>query len=219
MKGDFYLGAWLVQPSLGRMSCDGRTVQVRPKVMDLLVYLAASPGVVISKETLLNEVWHSEAISESALTRTITELRQAVADDADQPRFLETIPKAGVSADRDRPARSCRRRQAGPQRRRVPVLVIGIVGLLRLSRIPRGPGLQGETRRKQIGKCQEVKPLTTWPGQEGQPSFSPDGKQVAIVWSGEADDNFDVYVKRIGDDSLVPFDGGSGAGPKPGMVA
>ena len=48
-----------------------------------------------------------------------------------------------------------------------------------------------------------VKPLTTWPGQEGQPSFSPDGKQVALVWSGEADDNFDVYVKRIGDDSLV----------------
>ena len=44
MKGDFYLGAWLVQPSLGRMSLDGQTVQVRPKVMDLLVYLAGSPG-------------------------------------------------------------------------------------------------------------------------------------------------------------------------------
>jgi Tol biopolymer transport system component len=30
--------------------------------MDLLVYLAASPGAVISKETLLNEVWHTQAI-------------------------------------------------------------------------------------------------------------------------------------------------------------
>jgi DNA-binding winged helix-turn-helix (wHTH) protein/Tfp pilus assembly protein PilF len=95
MKGDFYLDAWLVQPSLGRMSLAGRTVQVRPKVMDLLVYLAGSPGMVISKETLLNEVWHTDAVSESALTRTITELRNAVADDVDQPRFLETIPKRG----------------------------------------------------------------------------------------------------------------------------
>ena len=42
MKGDFYLGPWLVQPSLDRMSLEGRIVQVRPKVMDLLVYLASS---------------------------------------------------------------------------------------------------------------------------------------------------------------------------------
>ena len=95
MKADFYLGAWLVQPSLGRMSFDGRTVQVRPKVMDLLAYLAGSPGTVISKETLLNDVWGTEAISESALTRTISELRDALDDDAPQPRFLETIPKRG----------------------------------------------------------------------------------------------------------------------------
>ncbi len=129
MKGDFYLGAWLVQPSLGRMSCDGRTVQVRPKVMDLLVYLAASPGVVISKETLLNEVWHSEAISESALTRTITELRQAVADDADQPRFLETIPKRGyrliATVQPVVPPEASR-----PTGRRVPAPAIWIAALL-----------------------------------------------------------------------------------------
>ena len=50
---------------------------------------------MISKDTLLNEVWRTEAISESALTRTITELRPAVDGDVDQPRFLETIPKRG----------------------------------------------------------------------------------------------------------------------------
>lgn len=37
----------------------------------------------------------SQAISESALTRTVTELRQALGDDAEQPRLLETIPKRG----------------------------------------------------------------------------------------------------------------------------
>jgi eukaryotic-like serine/threonine-protein kinase len=46
-----------------------------------------------------------------------------------------------------------------------------------------------------------VVPLTTYPGQERQPSFSPDGNQVAFSWNGEKgekQDNFDIYVKLIG---------------------
>ncbi len=45
----------------------------------------------------------------------------------------------------------------------------------------------------------KVRPLTSWPGREIQPRFSPDGKQVAMAWSGENDDKFDVYVKPIGE--------------------
>ena len=95
MQGDFRLGDWLVQPALCRLSKDGRTIQVRAKVMDLVAYFAEHPGEVIPKGKLLDDVWGSQAISESALTRTVTELRQALGDDADQPRLLETIPKRG----------------------------------------------------------------------------------------------------------------------------
>jgi len=41
-------------------------------------------------------------------------------------------------------------------------------------------------------------PLTTYPGHERSPSFSPDGNQVAFSWNGERQDNFDIYVKLIG---------------------
>jgi eukaryotic-like serine/threonine-protein kinase len=41
-------------------------------------------------------------------------------------------------------------------------------------------------------------PLTTYPGFQGSPSFSPDGNQVAFVWNGEKQDNFDIYAKMIG---------------------
>jgi TolB-like protein/DNA-binding winged helix-turn-helix (wHTH) protein/Flp pilus assembly protein TadD len=95
MRGDFRLGDWLVQPALCRLSKDGRTVQVRAKVMDLLAYLAEHSGEVIPKGRLLDDIWGSQAISESALTRTVAELRQALGDDAEQPRLLETIPKRG----------------------------------------------------------------------------------------------------------------------------
>jgi len=63
--------------------------------MDLLTHLAAHSGEVLSKDQLLDGVWGAEAVSESALTRTVTELRQALGEDANNPRLLETIPKRG----------------------------------------------------------------------------------------------------------------------------
>jgi len=43
-----------------------------------------------------------------------------------------------------------------------------------------------------------VVPLTTYPGFQRDPSFSPDGNQVAFAWEGYKQDNVDVYVKLIG---------------------
>ena len=73
--------------------------------------------------------WRTETISESALTRTVTELRTAVGDDADHPRFLETIPKRGyrlIAPVRPVPLPEA----SGAQRRRTPLLMIGLAGLL-----------------------------------------------------------------------------------------
>ena len=41
-------------------------------------------------------------------------------------------------------------------------------------------------------------PLATYPGFQGEPSFSPDGNQVAFTWNGQHQDNYDIYVKLIG---------------------
>jgi eukaryotic-like serine/threonine-protein kinase len=41
-------------------------------------------------------------------------------------------------------------------------------------------------------------PLTTYPGHERFPTFSPDGNQVAFSWDGEKRDNLDIYIKLIG---------------------
>jgi serine/threonine protein kinase/Tol biopolymer transport system component len=44
----------------------------------------------------------------------------------------------------------------------------------------------------------QVVPLTSYPGREAEPSFSPDGSQLAFSWDGEGQDNRDIYVKVIG---------------------
>src|SRR5262245_22117380 len=105
--------------------------------MDLLTYLAAHAGEVVSKDQLLNDVWGAQAVSESALTRTVTELRQALGDDADEPRLLETIPKRGyrligsvssIPSDVAVIAPRQARRTGAKTRLGIAVAAIGLVG-------------------------------------------------------------------------------------------
>lgn len=44
-------------------------------------------------------------------------------------------------------------------------------------------------------------PLTSYAGLESSASFSSDGNQVAFVWNGEKQDNFDICVKLLGSES------------------
>lgn len=47
-------------------------------------------------------------------------------------------------------------------------------------------------------------PLTSYPGSEVFPTFSPDGNQVAFSWNGgDQSDNFDLYVKEVGTEAPV----------------
>ena len=53
----FKVGAWLVEPSLDRISSEESENTLRPQVMELLVYLADRAGEVISQDELLEQLW------------------------------------------------------------------------------------------------------------------------------------------------------------------
>jgi DNA-binding winged helix-turn-helix (wHTH) protein len=95
VAADFRIAGWLVQPSLNRLSSEDRLVQLEPKLMDVLVYLAENAGQVMSKIDITDAVWTDVFITESVITRSIAGLRRAFGDDVKNPRFIETISKRG----------------------------------------------------------------------------------------------------------------------------
>jgi len=91
----FQLGAWLVEPTLDRISSDGRVVRLRPRAMDVLACLALEAGELSSKQNLIDAVWQTEFVSDHALTQVVAELRSALGDDARNPTYIENIPRRG----------------------------------------------------------------------------------------------------------------------------
>ena len=53
-------------------------------------------------------------------------------------------------------------------------------------------------RSGSAGRILSPVPLTSYPGDQITPSFSPDGNYVAFAWNGENQDNYDIYVEPIG---------------------
>ena len=91
----FHLGSWMVEPTLDRISKNGRAVRLRPRAMDVLTALAFAAGDLVSKRSLIDEVWRTEFVSDHALTQVIAELRAALGDNAGNPTFIENIPRRG----------------------------------------------------------------------------------------------------------------------------
>jgi len=95
----FIVGDWEVFPLEGRIVRDGRSERLRPKAMDVLCLLAASPGDVVERDTILGEVWGRTAVTDEPLTATIGELRRVLGDRRGNGRgnyrYVETIPKRG----------------------------------------------------------------------------------------------------------------------------
>lgn len=91
----FRVGDWLVEPAVGCVTRDGRSVKLEPKVMDLLVCLARRPGRVLSREELEQAVWAGTVVGYDALTSAIIKLRKAFGDDSRHPWLIETVSKKG----------------------------------------------------------------------------------------------------------------------------
>jgi tetratricopeptide (TPR) repeat protein/TolB-like protein/DNA-binding winged helix-turn-helix (wHTH) protein len=94
LKG-FYLEDLLVEPAKGRVTSPDVSEHLSSRASEILLYLASHPGDVLSRDALLSHVWGDGKGSEEALTHAVSELRHALHDRADDPRFIQTLPRRG----------------------------------------------------------------------------------------------------------------------------
>lgn len=91
----YYFDDVLVQPENFRVVKSGLTKTLEPRAFDLLIYLIEHRGRVIEKQELFEHVWKELFVTDNALSQEIKNIRQAIGDKADLPRYIETVPKHG----------------------------------------------------------------------------------------------------------------------------
>jgi DNA-binding response OmpR family regulator len=84
------------------VTVDGRPVDLTAKEFDLLVAMAAEPGVVLSRDRLLEHAWgFSEFVEARGVDVHVRHLREKLGDDAGSPRFIETVRGVGYRVRKD----------------------------------------------------------------------------------------------------------------------
>lgn len=95
MSGTFKLGDWVVHPDTGEIQRGDERRQLQPLPMAVLLRLAEAGGELVSRDTLLDDVWQGRAMSDEPINRCIAELRAALDDSRVDPRYIKTLPRRG----------------------------------------------------------------------------------------------------------------------------
>ena len=88
--GDFEL-----DEANARLLREGSALALSPRPFGVLCALARRPGALLTKHDLLDEVWGHGFVGNSVLKGVISDVRTVLADDPQDSRFIETVPRRG----------------------------------------------------------------------------------------------------------------------------
>lgn len=91
----YRFGPFCLDTAAYRLSRDEHVIPAPPKVLDLLRLLASQPTALVTKDAILAELWPDVAVTDNAITQVVSELREALDDDAAAPTYVQTVPRRG----------------------------------------------------------------------------------------------------------------------------
>jgi len=201
-----------------RLERNGVPLALEPKAFNLLVLLIERPGHVFTKQEIFERLWPETVVTDHALTRVVAQLRRVLGDEARDGRYIETVPTRGyrwlpvveaVTADPARtdtiePERGAATpAPGGASTSRSPFLPATAIGLA-IALVLLGViawtqrGTRPATADRPSGPPHAVPwplQLTTNPGLDLQPSFSPHGD--AVAFASDRSGTFELYVRAL----------------------
>ena len=88
-------GEFLIDEAQAQLEHGESPVELAPRAFQVLCELVRRAGQLVPKDTLLDAVWGHRHINESALKNIVSQLRQALGDDARESVFIQTVPRRG----------------------------------------------------------------------------------------------------------------------------
>jgi len=211
--GDFEL-----LPESGELKKRGTRIRLSGQAFDTLVLLVEARGQIVSREELQKALWSDSSFGdfEHGLNAAINRLRGALGDSATDSRYVETVPRRGyrfihplidhtLTTANGTPPATPEKPQSAPA---IPVetrpanRLIWLAVSCALLIVAAGIWIYLAHRpSSDLADIKEI-PLTTLPGSEISPTFSPDGSQVAFGWDGENNGaGYDLYVQTVGSEN------------------
>jgi len=95
-KREIRFDGWKVNFDSGEISRDGDTHRLQDQPLQILEELVSRPGEVVTREHLISRLWPTGVVEfDTGLNSAVRKLRIALGDDADTPRYIETLPRKG----------------------------------------------------------------------------------------------------------------------------
>jgi TolB-like protein/DNA-binding winged helix-turn-helix (wHTH) protein/Flp pilus assembly protein TadD len=93
----YRFGVFEVDLASAAVRREGMQLRVRGKPFDILVFLLERPGELVSREDLRQRLWAADTFVDfdHGLNAAVNRLRDALGDSAENPRFVQTIPRRG----------------------------------------------------------------------------------------------------------------------------
>jgi DNA-binding winged helix-turn-helix (wHTH) protein len=88
-------GPFVLDRRTWTLSRGGETVDLSPRLVEILAHLASNHGDIITKDDLLERFWPDVHVTENTLTRAIADIRKAIGDSAEAPQYIQTLARRG----------------------------------------------------------------------------------------------------------------------------
>src|SRR5207244_9652828 len=96
-QGTIRFGDFELDQDAGELRRGGVKVRLQEQPLQMLQILLEQPGKVVAREELQKRIWSSDTFVDfdHGINNAIKRLREALADTAETPRYIETLPRRG----------------------------------------------------------------------------------------------------------------------------